>query len=42
MWKSKFFTVMIVLTFLVVAATVALQYLEMKDYGLVTELLNKF
>lgn len=42
MWKSKFFTVMIVLTFLAVAATVALQCLEMKDYGLLTELLNKF
>lgn len=42
MWKSTFFTVMIVLTFLAVGATVALQAIEMKDYGLITMLLEKF
>lgn len=34
MFNSKFYTVMIVLTFLLVAAAVALQVLEMNDYGL--------
>jgi len=34
MFNSKFFTVMIVLSFLAMAATVAFQALEMKDYNL--------
>ena len=42
MWKSKFFTVMIVLTFIAVAATVALQFLEMRDYGLLETLPKRF
>ena len=42
MWKSSFFTVMIVLTFLAVGATVAMQAIEMKDYGLISMFLEKF
>ena len=34
MFNSKFFTVMIVLTFLAVGATVAFQSIEMNEYGL--------
>ncbi|WP_294432564.1 hypothetical protein [uncultured Victivallis sp.] len=34
MFNSKFFTVMIVLTFLAVVATVAFQSIEMNQYGL--------
>ena len=34
MFKSKFFTVMIVLTFVAMAATVTFQVLEMLDYKL--------
>jgi len=34
MFKSKFFTVMIVLTFIAMAATVTFQVLEMIDYKL--------
>jgi len=34
MFKSKFFTVMIVLTFVAMAATVTFQVLEMLDYNL--------
>lgn len=34
MFSSKFFTVMIVLTFVAMAAAVAFQALEMKDYNL--------
>ena len=34
MFKSKFFTVMIVLTFIAMAATVTFQVLEMLDYNL--------
>ena len=34
MFNSKFFTGVIVLTFLAMAATVALQVLEMNDYHL--------
>jgi len=42
MWKSKFFTVMIVLTFVAVAAAVVLQFLEMRDYGLLESLPKRF
>ena len=34
MFKSKFFTVMIVLTFIAMAATMTFQVLEMLDYNL--------
>ena len=34
MFKSKFFTVMIVLTFIAMAATVTFQVLEMLEYNL--------
>ena len=34
MFKSKFFTVVIVLTFIAMAATVTFQVLEMLDYNL--------
>lgn len=34
MFNSKFFTAIIVLTFLAMAATVVFQSLEMKDYNL--------
>lgn len=34
MFKSKFFTVMIVLTFIAMAATVTFQVFEMIDYNL--------
>jgi len=34
MFRSKFFTVMIVLTFIAMAATVTFQVLEMVDYNL--------
>jgi len=34
MFKSKFFSVVIVLTFLAMVATVVFQTLEMKDYNL--------
>lgn len=34
MFKSKFFTVVIVLTFIAMAATVAFQVFEMLDYNL--------
>ena len=42
MWKSKFFTVMIVLTFLAVGAALAFQVLEMRDYGLLETLPKRF
>ena len=41
MFKSKFFTVMIVLTFIAMAATVTFQVLEMLDYNLINTLFNK-
>ncbi len=41
MFKSKFFTVMIVLTFIAMAATVTFQVLEMLDYNLFNTLFNK-
>lgn len=34
MWKSKFFTVMIALSFLAVCAILVFQTIEMKDYGM--------
>ena len=34
MFNSKFFTVMIILTFLAMGATVTFQTLEMKEYNL--------
>lgn len=42
MWKSTFFTVMIVITFLAVGATVALQAFEMKEYGLIEKFMKQF
>jgi len=42
MLNSKFFTVMIILTLLFAAATVALQVLEMNDYELFQTLLQRF
>jgi len=42
MFKSKFYTVMIVLTFLVLGAGVAFQALEMKDYNLFETLQTRF
>ena len=41
MWNSKFFTVMIILTALAVAASVTFQFLEMRDYNLVETLLER-
>lgn len=40
MFKSKFFTGVIVLTFLAMAATVVFQTLEMKDYNLFQTMLS--
>lgn len=42
MFNSKFFTVMIVLSFLVLGAAVALQVLEMNDYALFETLQERF
>lgn len=42
MLNSKFFTTMIVLTFLAVGACVAFQALEMKDYNLFETLQVRF
>ena len=42
MLKSKFFTVMISITLLAAAATVALQALEMDAYSLFQTILNNF
>ena len=42
MWKSKFFTVMIILTFLAISATLAFQVLEMRDYSLLENLPKRF
>lgn len=42
MWKSKFFTVMIILTFLTVIATLAFQVMEMHEYKLFEALSAKF
>lgn len=41
MLNSKFFTVMIVLTLLVLAAAFALQFLEMQQYGIIDQLMGK-
>ena len=42
MFNSKFFTVIIVLTFLALGAAVALQVLEMTDYTLFEILQERF
>ena len=42
MFNSKLFTVMIVLTFLVLGGTVALQVLEMNEYNLFEILVDRF
>ena len=42
MWNSKFFTVMIILTAIAVAASVTFQFLEMRDYNLVETLIARF
>lgn len=42
MFNSKFFTVVIVLTFVALGATVAFQVLEMKDYNLFNTLQQRF
>ena len=42
MFKSKFFTVMIALTFVAVAAALVFQLLEMKDYNLFQTLQARF
>lgn len=42
MLKSKFMTVLIVLSFLAIGATVAFQALEMKEYNLFQTLLGRF
>jgi len=40
MFNSKFFTVMIVLTFFAMAATATFQVLEMRDYNLFETILK--
>ena len=42
MFNSKFFTAVIVLTFLALGATVALQVLEMKEYNLFNTLQQRY
>ncbi len=42
MWKSKFFTAMIVLTCLSLAAALTFQVLEMRDYSLLETLPARF
>jgi hypothetical protein len=42
MFNSKFFTVMIVLTFLVLGGAVALQVLEMNEYNLFETLQERY
>ena len=42
MFNSKFFTAVIVLTFLAVGATVAFQVLEMQEYNLFNTLQQRF
>lgn len=42
MFNSKLFTVMIVLTFLVLGGTVALQVLEMNEYNLFETLQERY
>ena len=42
MWKSKFFTVMIILTFLALGAALAFQVMEMRDYSLLETLPARF
>ncbi len=42
MWKSKFFTVMIVLTCLALGAALTFQVLEMRDYSLLETLPARF
>ena len=41
MLNSKFFTVMIVLTLLIVAAACVFQFLEMQQYGIIDQLMGK-
>ena len=40
MFKSKFFTVVIVISFIAMAATVALQVMEMMEYNLFATILK--
>lgn len=41
MLNSKFFTAMIVVTLLVTAAALAIQVMEMQQYGLIDQLFGK-
>ena len=41
MLESKFFTVMTVLTLLIVAAAFTVQFLEMQHYGIIDQLMGK-
>lgn len=41
MLNSKFYTVMIIVTLLVVAAALALQFMEMQGYGIIDQLMGK-
>ena len=41
MFNSRYYTVMIVLSFLLVAAAVALQVMEMQEYNLISQLMGK-
>ncbi len=41
MLNSKFYTVMIVLTLLATAAAVAIQFMEMQQYGIIDQLMGK-
>ena len=41
MFESKFFTIMAVISLLLLAGVVAFQYGELDKYGVVEELLNK-
>ena len=42
MFNSKFFTVVVVLTFLALGAAVAFQVLEMQEYNLFNTLIERF
>lgn len=41
MLNSKFYTVMIVLTLLATAVAVAIQFMEMQQYGMIDQLMGK-
>ncbi len=41
MFENKLFTVSAVVSFVLLAAIVAFQYMEMDRYGLIDQLLNK-